>query len=73
MGNGAGMGKVPPTGNPHPRPRFYLCGDGDEDRDGFRGEDEDNKVIPGPAPLCCHPYGRIVILESIISKIFYYR
>ena len=51
MGNGAGMGKAPPMGNPHPRPCFKLCGDGDGDRDGFGGGDEDGKAIPGPAPL----------------------
>ena len=27
------MGKAPPTGNPHPRPHFYLCGNEDEDED----------------------------------------
>lgn len=29
MGNGAGMGKVPPTGNPDPQHCFYLSGDGE--------------------------------------------
>ena len=51
MGNGAGMGKAPPIGNPHPRLRFKLCRDGDGDGDGFGGGDGDGKAIPGPAPL----------------------
>ena len=50
------MEKAPSTGNPHPRPRFYLCGDGNGDRDCFEGEDGDRKAISGPAQPHCHPY-----------------
>ena len=50
MGNGVGIGKAPPTGNPRPRPRFYLCKDGDEVGDGFESGDGDGKAIPGSAP-----------------------
>ena len=53
MGNGTGMEKAPPTGNPRPRPHFYLCGDGDEDD--FRGRDGDVKAILGSALPRYHP------------------
>ena len=48
MGNEASMRKDPSTGNPRPRPRFYLCRDGD----GFEGGDGDDKIIFGPTLPC---------------------
>ena len=54
MGNEAGMEKALPIGNLHPRSRFNLCGDGDEDRDSFGGRDGDGKAIISPAPPRCH-------------------
>ena len=42
------MGKTPLMENFRPRPHFYLCGD--EDKDGFRGEDGNAKAVHGPTP-----------------------
>ena len=55
MKNETGMGKAPPTWNPCLQPRFYLCGDGDGDEDGFESGDGNGKAIFGPAPPHCHP------------------
>ena len=56
MGNRAGMGKAPPTGNPLPQPCFYLCGDEDGDGDGFESGNGDGKAILDPTAPRCHPY-----------------
>lgn len=51
MKNETGMRKVPPTGNPRPRPCFHLSGDGNEDEDDFGSRDRDRKAFLGPTPL----------------------
>ena len=61
MRNEAGMRKAPQIGNPHPRPRFNLWGDGDD----FGGGDGDDKAIPGPAPPRCYPY--LYLKKSMVS------
>ena len=45
----------PPNGESPSSARFYLCGDRDEDKDGFGGRDGDDEAIPGPAPPRFHP------------------
>ena len=67
-----GYGESPSDG---PRPRFYLCGDGDGNEDGFKGGDGDGKAIPAsPCPVAipigasfdnqsCHSRQERVILE----------
>ena len=49
MGNGVGMEKAPPTGNPRPRPCFHLSGDGDENVDDFGGGEGTRNHSPVPS------------------------